>query len=568
MTLAPPKERRAALDAAHGTWIPRTLAQHLDAMVERFSDEPFIITDAQTWTYRQMQGWSVRLAAGLYEMGIRPGEHVAVVMANHPEFVALKFAIARLGATSVPANFLLRERELGYVIEQSDAVAVIAMDRFRDMDYVAMFDSMMPGWAKTAGGTAFPKVRDVVIFSADGATRDWQSLEHVEARGAGATADSVSQEVGPVDPSSFSDILYTSGTTGVSKGVLLRHDMILRAAYASAHSRAITPGHRCVFSLAMYHVFGYIECLLAVSFVGGAVVPQLVFDPTDMLSAVGRYQLDEMVAVPTMTFALLDEARANSYDLSSLTIMYSSGGAAPASIWDDIRQVFEPEEVAMGYGQTETTAAATRYFPEDSDEVLKGSHGKMRPAGIAGDPDLDGLLAEYKAVDLETGDDLARGEQGELVVRGMMVTPGYYNKPEETAATIDENGWLHTGDIGIVGADDSVLLTGRVKESYRCGGEMVMPTEVEGVLARFPGVAQVHVAGIPHDRMGEVGCAFVVADAGSELTEQALIDHCRVELARFKVPAHVLFVDAEDLPLTVTARVQKFRLVEMAQEML
>jgi fatty-acyl-CoA synthase len=240
--------------------------------------------------------------------------------------------------------------------------------------------------------------------------------------------------------------------------------MILRAAYASAHSRAITPGHRCVFSLAMYHVFGYIECMLAVSFVGGAVVPQLVFDPADMLNAVSRHQLDEMVAVPTMTFALLDEARANSYDLSTLTIMYSSGGAAPASIWSEINEVFQPEEVAMGYGQTETTAAATRYFPEDPDEMLTGSHGKFRPAGIAGD------LAEYKTIDLVTGRDLPRGEQGELMVRG--------------------------------------------------------------------------------------------------LTEAALIAHCKSELARFKVPAHVLFVDVEDLPLTVTARVQKFRLVEMAQDML
>lgn len=562
MTLAHPAERRAAIDAVHGSWVPRTLAQHLDVMVELFADQPFIITDDQTWTYREIQDWSVRLAGGLYEMGIRKGEHVVVVMANHPEFVALKFAIARLGATSVPANFLLRERELGYVIEQSDAVAVIAMDRFRDLDYVAMFDSMMPGWAKTGGGSAFPKVRDVIIFSADGTDRACRSLGDVETLGAQATAASVSSIVGPVDPSSFSDILYTSGTTGVSKGVLLRHDMILRAAYASAHSRAISPGHRCVFSLAMYHVFGYIECMLAVSFVGGAVVPHLVFDPAEILTAVARHQLDEMVAVPTMTFALLDEARANTYDLSTLTIMYSSGGAAPASIWDDINEVFDPEEVAMGYGQTETTAAATRYFPEDPDEMLTQSHGKFRSAGIAGD------LAEYKAIDLVTGRDLPRGEQGELMVRGLMVTPGYYNKPEETAATIDEDGWLHTGDIGVVGVDDSVLLTGRVKESYRCGGEMVMPTEVEAVLSAFPGVAQAHVAGIPHDRMGEVGCAFVVASANSELTEEALVAHCKVELARFKVPAHVLFVAAEDLPLTVTARVQKFRLVEMAQQML
>lgn len=581
MTLAHPAERRSALDATHVSWTQRTLSQHLDAMCERFGDEPFIITDDRTWTYGEMQAWSVRLAAGLFEMGIRRGEHVAVVMANHPEFVALKFAIARVGATSVPANFLLRERELGYVLDQSDAVALITMDRFRDMDYVAMLDSMMPGWQTNGGGSAFPKIRNVVVLDGPAhggaehggqAESPCQSLSALETIGTDATVETVSESVGPVDPLSFSDILYTSGTTGTSKGVLLRHDMILRAAYASAYGRAITPGHRCVFSLPMYHVFGYIECMLAVSFVGGAVVPQLVFGAAETLTAVGRHRLDEIVAVPTMTFALLDEARANTYDLSPLTIMYSSGGAAPASIWADIREVLEPEEMAMGYGQTETTAAATCHFPEDPDEMMATSHGKFRPAGIAGDAALGGALAEYKSVDLVTGEDLPRGEQGELLVRGPIVTPGYYNKPDETAAAIDDAGWLRTGDIGVVGVDDSVLLVGRVKETYRCGGEMVMPAEVEAVIADQPGVAQVHVAGIPHERMGEVGCAFVVAAPGGDhsagLTEAAIVDRCKAELARFKVPAHVVFVDAGDLPLTVTGRVQKFRLVELAQELL
>ncbi len=251
MTLAPPAERRAALDAAHQIWTPRTLAQHLDAMCDRFADQPFVITDEQTWTYREMRDWSVRLAAGLFDMGVRPGEHVAVVMANHPEFVALKFAIARLGATSVPANFSLREKALGDVIEQSDAVALVTMDRFRDLDHMAMLDAMMPDWQQNGGGSAFPKLRDVVVFGAGEAASGPRSLVDLDAAGAGATAASVAAAVGAVDPMSFSDILYTSGTTGVSKGVLLRHDMVLRAAYASAHSRAITPGHRCVFSLPM-----------------------------------------------------------------------------------------------------------------------------------------------------------------------------------------------------------------------------------------------------------------------------------------------------------------------------
>ncbi len=504
-----------------------------------------------------------------------------MVMANYPEFVATKFAISRVGAVCIPINFLLRERELAYVLNQSDAVALITMDSLRDADYLGMLDSMMPGWERLSGGSTphvgFPKLRNVVVFSPNRAKTQSElpqrgdSLAWLAARSTEELLAQVSQREAVAHPSSFCDILYTSGTTGASKGVLLTHDMLVRTGYASAYGRGLEQGHRTVFSMPMYHVFGYIECLLAVSFVAGAVVPHVSFDPAAMLQAVAAFQVQEIVCIPTMTYALLETARKGSYDFSSMRIMYSSGGPQPPTIWDEIHEVFGAVEGAAGYGQTETTAAMTACMPELSENYLRHTNGTFRPAGIAGDPEIGGVLAIYKVIDPITGADLPNGERGELVVRGLAVTSGYYNKPEETAAAIDSNGWLHTGDLGIIDDENYLTLAGRLKETYRCGGEMVVPKEVEELLAEQPGVAQAHVVGIPHQRMGEVGCAFVVLDRSHPIdlqpSESRLIEACRTHLARFKVPAHVLFVTAEDLPLTVTGRVQKFKLVEMANRM-
>lgn len=568
MAAVRPTERRAALELQYGPWRSRTLAQHLADAAVRFAAHEFVVTDEGSYSYAEMHAWSTRLAAGLVELGIRPGEHVALIMANHPEFVALKFAIARVGAVCVPVNFLLRERELSYVLRQSNAVALLTMDRFRQSDYVGMLDTIMPGWEDHAGGDAFELLRDVVVFSADGASRGWRSLDDLESMGTEAALGRLDELDAFADVASTCDIIYTSGTTGSPKGVLLSHDMIVRTGYASAYGRGLPVGHRMIFSLPMYHVFGYIECLVAATFVGGAIVPKLVFDAADLLQAVARHAVNEIACVPTMTLALLAQASSNVYDFSTIRIIYSSGGPAAATIWDEIRDVFEPDELVSGYGQTETTAAMTSTLPELSDDYLRTTNGRFRAAGAAGDPSLGGVLALYKAIDIETGADVARGERGELVVRGPAVTAGYYDKPDETEAAFTPDGWLRTGDVGIVDDNDYVVLVGRLKETYRCGGEMVMPRELELLLADHPGVAQVHVVGIPHPRMGEVGCAVVVADTGASLTESELIDRCASELARFKVPAHVMFMHADELPLTVTGRVQKFRLVDMVLERL
>jgi fatty-acyl-CoA synthase len=565
-----PDERRRQLEARFPRWEPKTLSQALDASVEVYGDQPLVITDERTYSYRDIQEWSRRLATGLIASGVRVGDHVALIMANYPEFTALKYAIARAGATTIPINFLFRRSELAYVLEQSNARVLITMNELRDLDYLAELDAIMPGWETRAGGDEMPELRHVFVFSTDGNARPGtRSVGDLELLGTAEVHQELARREAAGDPSSTSDILYTSGTTGRPKGVMMTHDMVLRTAYGSAYWCAFEPGRRLVFALPMYHVFGYVECLIASTFVGGAIIPHVQFDPVAILEAVERHRANEVVCVPIMTTKILETARQGNFDLSSLHTVFSSGGAAPPALWGDIRRILGAREILTAYGMTETTASTACTRPEDPDERLLSTNGKLKYAGVAGISDLGGLLARYKVVDPETGAELAPGQRGEFLAKGANITPGYYNKPEETAAAFTEDGWLRTGDIGVLDEEGYIRLTGRIKESYRCGGEMVMPREVELVINEHPAVDDSHVVGLPHERMGEIGCACVVLLPGAEPPDpDELIDLCAKQLAKFKVPRHVIFMAADELPLTATGRVQKFKLAEFARRRL
>jgi fatty-acyl-CoA synthase len=220
------------------------------------------------------------------------------------------------------------------------------------------------------------------------------------------------------------------------------------------------------------------------------------------------------------------------------------------------------------YGMTETTASTTCTFPEGADEQLLTTNGRLKFAGAAGDPRLEGILAEYKTIDPASGEDLLPGESGELVARGPIVTKGYYKKEEETRAAFNSEGWLHTGDVGVITSEGYLTLTGRLKETYRCGGEMVMPREIEDLLSEHTLVGQAFVVGLSDVKMGEVGCACIVPAGASRPDPQELIDLCHARLARFKVPKHVVFITADEVPMTATGRAQKFKLAELAKERL
>lgn len=558
--LKPLAERQAELESQFPRWEPRTLDQMLDLVAERSPDRPYVVTDDRSYSYLEVKNWSERLASGLAAFGVRPGDHVAVVIANYPEFVALSYAISRCGAVSVPVNYLNRRDELGYVLKQSDATMLITMDKFRDLDYLRALDELAPGWERTGGGKHMSRLKRVVVFPVSGEPMrdDVLSLEELSA---------VSEKWQPLearDPQATADIVYTSGTTGGPKGVLLTHDMLLRTAYGSAYGRGFQDARRILFSLPMYHVYGYVEGMLSVLFVGGAIIPQVLFDVVGTLKAIDKHRADDVLLIPTMTLALLDELRENSYDLASLSAVISSGGKAPPEIWQDIFDLMKPEELTAGYGMSETTASTTVTRPDDPIEKLRDTNGRLRDVGVAGDPELGGRIAVYKVVDTETGKELPRGTVGELMVKGPGVTAGYYNKPEATAAAFDEDGWLHTGDLGVLDDDDYITLRGRKKECYRCGGEQVYPLEIEEVLSTHAAVDQAHVVPLAHRRMGEVGVAYVILDKGATAEAQELIDYCSERLARFKVPKHIVFITADELPVTPTGRPRKFLLAERA----
>jgi fatty-acyl-CoA synthase len=560
------EERRARLEQSTAPWLPATISQHFDTVTGRFADRPIVIGDKRSYSYHEMAEWSQRLASGLIASGVQPGSHVAMILANYPEFVAVKLALARISAVAVPVNFLLRRTELNYILGQSDSAALITMSSFRDLDYLQELDAIIPGWETQGGGARLPKLRHVFVMpTAPGLRTGVQTLDHLTGRATPASDGELTARESTNDPQACSDIIYTSGTTGRSKGVMLTHSMVLRTAYSCAFTRAFEDGRRILFALPMYHVFGYVECLMAATYVGGAIVPQTVFEPSEMLQAWRRHRATEIVCVPTMTLKMLEIAAVDALPAPPLVSFFNSGGVNPPDIWSRIRRYFSPEEIYTAYGMSETTASTACTQPADPEERLISTNGCLKQAGIAGEPALGGVLALYKTVSPETFEDLPAGTAGELLVRGPIVTPGYYNKPEETAAAYSD-GWLHTGDIGTVRTDGYVVLLGRIKESYRCGGEMVIPLEIEEVVNEHPLVAQALVVGLPDPRMGEVGCLCVVAKAPTPPQPQELIALCARRLARFKVPRHVIFVRADEIPLTVTGRPQKFKLAELARQ--
>ena len=557
------KDRRAALLKRYPEWRPMCLHQLLDEAAGAFPASEYVVTDQASWSYAEIEARSKVIAGGLRKIGVSPGDHVAVIMANFVEFVALKYAISRLGAVCVPINFLNRRDEIGYVLTQSDTAYLITMDRFRGLDYLAALNDLAPGWAHQAGVDAFPKLRQVVVFPASGDPLPDRVMPFAALEDPQTPFDGISSP----DAQAISDIIYTSGTTGTPKGVLMTHEMVLRAAFGSVYARAFDEGWRVTFSLPMYHVYGYVEGMLTVPFVGGAIIPQLAYDPEATIAAIADHEADDVLLVPTMTVPILDRLEQNPRDLPSLRAVISSGQRSPAGIWDRIDALLGPDEVTTGYGMSEMTATMCMTRPDDPAEKLS-TNGRMRDAGPAGDQAAHNRLAEIFIVDPATDQELPAGQQGEIRARGHCVTAGYYNKPEETEAAFDKNGLFRSGDLGWFDEDGYLHLSGRLKETYRCGGEQVMPTEIEDLLVRHPAVLQAHVVPVPDKRMGEAGAAFVVLRDAPKVTPDALMALCAENLARFKVPKYVLPIALEDLPVTPSGRARKFLLSERAVQVL
>ncbi|MCV7358558.1 class I adenylate-forming enzyme family protein [Mycolicibacterium fluoranthenivorans] len=558
------EERRQVLRHRFPSWRPVSLAGWLDACAERYPSRPFVLADSATMTYREVAEESRRLAAGLFALGVRAGDRVGMLMANYPEFVSVKFAIACVGAIAVPFNYLYRENELAFVLADSGCRVLVTMTEFGSLDYQHMLDTIVPGWHspgfadRDAGADGLAELRRVVVLDTGGEPRrgalSVRSL--ADLGGDGPAASSIQA----VDPLSAGDMLYTSGTTGAPKGVVVTHDAVLRTAYASALTRAYEDGRRILYSLPCYHMFGYVEGLLSVMFVGGAVILQPTFSAEGYFRGIAEHRATDLLCVPTMAVAMVESPVRGDYDLSSLQAVLCGSAPAPRWLWPQVTRDFGVTEIVTGYGMTECGGAMTLTLPEDPLDVLCGTVGKPKLAGAAGVPGSDALVS-YRAVDPDTGETMPAGVEGELLSAGPTAMLGYWNRPQDTARTL-RDGWLHSGDLGCVDADGYLRVTGRSKELYKSGGELVMPKEIEDLLAGHPGISQVFAVGLSDERWGEIGCAVVVPAPGWQLTEQDVLALCRQKLARFKVPKRVVFYRAQDLPTTPTGKVQKYRLVQ------
>jgi fatty-acyl-CoA synthase len=545
VTKADITSRRNMLRERFPTWHQYTLAGWLDCCTARYPQRPFVLTDEVELSYADVAGQSRELADGLVSLGVRPGDRVGMVLANYPEFVAVKFAIARVGAIAVPFNYLYQQDELRYVLADSGCKVLVSMTGFQGLDYQSMLDGVTPR-------------PTVVLLDTDGRVRaNCLTVDDLAALGGENVGACSGLKRDPTDPC---DMLYTSGTTGAPKGVLTSHDAVLRTAYASALTRAYEDGRRILFSLPCYHMFGYVEGLLSVMFVGGAIIPQTKFSAEGYFAGIERHRATDILCVPTMAVAMVESEAREDYDLSSLKAILCGSAPAPNWLWRQIEDDFGVSEIVTGYGMTECGGAMTLTRPEDPLVLTSETVGKPKMAGAASVSGCDELVI-YRAVDPQTGAERPVGEEGELVSSGPTAMLGYWDQPEQTAATL-RDGWLFSGDLGRVRDDGYIQVTGRSKELYKSGGELVMPKEIEDLLASHEDISQVFAVGLVDERWGEIGCVVVVPAPDAELTEEVVLGICRSKLARFKVPKRVVFYRAEDLPTTPTGKVQKFKLVQ------
>lgn len=541
--------RRAAMERRHPTWIPMTLDRYLALALSEFAQRPLVITDDASMTYTGIDLAATRVANMLRARGVRSGDRVAMLMANYPITVALLFGIWRAGATAVPLNTLYRSEELSFVLAQSSPRLVIAMSHFLKRDFGSELRAILPN--------------EIDLLLYDHASP--ASCELLAAIDTAVDAPAVTIE-DPTDCPAV--IMYTSGTTGSPKGVILTHDNLLRAAYAGAHHQAFEDGRRAIFSLPLYHGFGLVVGLLSGIVVGGSIVPLPRFEPRAMLDGIARHRATYLMGVPTMTVAMLEMAETEAFDLSSLNAIHSAAAPTPSWVWQRIQTAFGCEEVFTSYGQTEATATIICTQPGDPLEVVATTQGIIVKGGVAGIPEKGGDIAEFRIVDPETGADARPGVAGEIWTRGPMNSLGYLERPADTAALFAEGGWLRTGDRGYFREDGNLLLTGRTKELFKSRGELVSPKEIEEVITTHPGIREAYVIGMPDDRYGECGCAWLVAAGPTPPPVTEIAEYLAERLPRYKMPRDMWFIDGAELPKTGTGKVQKNLLRERADKLL
>ncbi|MBW3539196.1 MAG: AMP-binding protein [Planctomycetes bacterium] len=516
-------------------------------------------------SYRGLDAEVDAVARALMGMGIEKGQHVAVWATNWPRWMLLQYATARIGAVQVTVNPAYRTSELAYVLKQSDATALFLIDCFRKSNYLEMLAAAVPETTEHAPGELqaanFPNLRHIVALHDDagragGVSPPMRSLLSWHAfleQGEAVPLEEVHAREKTLDPHEPINIQYTSGTTGFPKGAMLTHRNLLLNAFYVGDCQRLSHEDRVCVPVPFYHCFGCVLGVLCCGVYGAAmIVPNEYFQPEATLEAIESERATSVYGVPTMFIAQLEHPTFSGRDLTSLRTGIMAGSPCPIEVMKRVVDDMGAREVTIAYGLTEASPVITQTRTDDPLELRVKTVG--RPI-----PDI-----EVKLVDPGTGETLGDNQPGELCTRGHVVMRGYYNNPEATAAAIDADGWLHSGDLAVRQPNGYYRITGRIKDMICRGGENIYPREIEEFLYTHPAIEDVAVVGVPDPKFVEDVAAWVRLKDGASATEDEIREFCRKSLAHFKVPRYVKFVT--EFPQTVTGKIQKFKIREQMIE--
>jgi fatty-acyl-CoA synthase len=520
--------------------LEETIGANLERTVASFGGREALVDvpTARRWTYAEFAADVDRLATGLLEAGLTTGDRVGIWAPNLPEWTLTQYATARIGAILVTINPAYRTDELQYVLRQSEIRTVVAASSFKTSDYEAMLGQVRG---------ECPDLQDVVIIGGD----RWNRL-------AGTDADPIRLDhVGAgLAPDDAINIQYTSGTTGFPKGAALSHRNILNNGFFVGERVNYTEEDRVCIPVPFYHCFGMVMGNLACTSHGAAmVIPAPGFAPADALHAVSTERCTSLYGVPTMFIAELGLEDFDSYDLSTLRTGIMAGSPCPEAVMRQVIDRMNMRDVSICYGMTETSPVSLQTTTSDSLEQRVGTVGKAGPH------------LEIRVVDPATGQTLPRGQAGELQTWGYSVMKGYWNNAEKTAEAIDTEGWMHTGDIGVMDEAGYVQITGRIKDMVIRGGENIYPREIEEFLYTHPDIIDAQVVGVPDEKFGEELMAWIRIREGAEPpTAESIREFCSGRIAHYKVPRYVKVID--EFPMTVTGKVRKIDLRAQAVDLL
>ena len=535
--------------------IEDTIGAMLDRAVSRWPEREALVSVEQgvRWTYEEFGRRVDELARGLMSLGLERGDRLGVWAPNCAEWTLTQFATAKAGLIQVNVNPAYRLSELEYTLTKVGVKALVAAASFKTSDYVAMTETLAPEVSHCRPGALEAKrLPALKIVAKIGGERrpGWFEFDDLSAQGTPAdlAALPVLSNRDPIN------IQFTSGTTGLPKGATLSHRNLVNNAYFVGRSTGLREADRLCVPVPLYHCFGMVMSNLACVVHGATIVYSAAgFDPLAVLTAIEAERCTAVHGVPTMFIAELQHPRFGEFDLSSLRAGIMAGAPCPIEVMRQVIDRMHMREVTIAYGMTETSPVSFQSSPGDPLERRVTTVGRVQPH------------IEAKVIDAE-GRTVPRGAVGELCTRGYAVMLGYWDDPERTAEAIDAEGWMHTGDLGTLDAEGYCNIAGRARDMIIRGGENVYPREIEEYLFRHPKIAEVAVIGVPDAKYGEEVCAWVRVHSGQTASAEEIRGFCQGQIAHYKIPRYVHFVDA--FPTTVTGKVQKFLMRQQMMQLL